>query len=261
MENKNLEKTLEAKDVTLLRSLIHLALKKLKDDGKIDMILFVGVKGRIFDSIIPERLDMKEYYLLNQFKSSLYKICAQLMSENMKISIESYEMGSLIISLVGDAAFLSVMVTRELGHEDLRNLIREVNKWSIVVNHIFQLKPLSGKVVDGYSEDIKKELHNLSRQLFIERFEYTKQYRKNQKILEFLKKEISAMVGVGMVDEILTISFNEIGTAPRYMKDDLWPALIERVTAKIRDMRGSIVADEYYKKWITDVERMIRTFV
>jgi hypothetical protein len=261
LQSKNLEKTLEAQDVTLLRALLHLALNKLKDESNADMILFVGVNGRIFDSIIPERLDSKEYYLLNHFKRNLHKICAQLMSKSMKTSIESYESGTMIISLVGDAAFLSVMITRELDHEELQKIMMAVKKWSFIVNHIFQLKSLSGPDTTGYPEEIKKELHSLSRQLFVERFEYTKQYRKNQKILDYIKKELAGIVGIGMVDEIITISFNEIGTAPQYMKDDLWPILIERVTDKIRSLRGDVVADEYYKKWISDVERITRTFV
>ncbi len=261
MQSKNLEKTLEAQDVTLLRALLHLAIKKLKTESNADIVLFVGVNGRIFDSTIPDKLDTKEYYLLNQFKGNLHKICAQLMSKSMKTSIESYDAGTMIISLVGEAAFLAVMVTRELDHEGLRNTISAVNKWSFIVNHIFQLKPLSGPETDNYPDDIKKELHHLSRQLFVERFEYTKQYRKNQKILEYLKKELAAIVGIGMVDEIITISFNEIGTAPQYMKDDLWPVLIERMAERLRRLRGDVVADEYYKKWVSDVERLIRTFV
>ena len=261
MPNKKLEKTLEARDVTLLRSLIHLALKKLQGEGDLDIILFVGVDGRIFDSIIPEELNAKQYYLLNMFKANLHKICSQLKSKNMKISVEQYDFGSLIISGVGDASFLAIIVTRELDHESLRNLIASISKWSTITNHIFQLKPLSGTDIEEYPEDIKREFHNLSRLLFVERFAYTKQYRKNMKILEYLKKEISQVAGVGMVDEILTLSFNEIGTAAQYMTDDLWPILVEKVANRIKNLRGDIVADEYYKKWINDVTRLIKTFV
>ncbi len=261
MPEKKLEKTLEARDVTLLRSLIHLALKKLRDETTVDIILFVGVNGRIFDSIIPEELTANQYYLLNMFKANLHKICSQLKTKNMKISVEQYDFGSLIISGVGDASFLAIIVTRELNHEELRNLIASVSKWSTIVNHIFQLKPLSGVEVESYPEEIKKEFHNLSRLLFVERFAYTKQYRKNMKILDYLKKEIAQVAGVGMVDEILTLSFNEIGTAAQYMTDDLWPILIEKITNRIRRIRGDIIADEYYKKWINDVTRLIKTFV
>ena len=261
MPEKTLEKTLEAKDVTLLRSLIHLALKKLQEEGNLDIILFVGVDGRVFDSIIPEDLNAKQYYLLNMFKANLHKICSQLKTKNMKISVEQYDFGSLIISGVGNASFLAVVVTRELDYESLRTLIETVSKWSTIANHIFQLKPLSGPEIEKYPENIKRELHNLSRLLFVERFAYTKQYRKNMKILEYLKKEISQVAGVGMVDEILTLSFNEIGTAAQYMTDDLWPILVEKATNKIRGLRGDIVADEYYKKWINDVTKIIKTFV
>ncbi len=261
MPEKKLEKTLEAQDVTLLRSLIHLALTKLRDEAKIDIILFVGVNGRIFDSIIPEELTANQYYLLNMFKANLHKICSQLKTKNMKISVEQYDFGSLLISGVGDASFLVIIVTRELSHEELRNLMAAVSKWSTIVNHIFQLKPLSGAVVEGYPEEIKKEFHNLSRLLFVERFAYTKQYRKNMKILNYLKKELAQVAGVGMVDEILTLSFNEIGTAAQYMTDDLWPILIEKISNRIRGIRGDIIADEYYKKWVNDVTRLIKTFV
>ena len=261
MQSKKLVKTLEAKDVTLLRALIHLALRKLVEEAKAEIILFVGVDGRIFDSVIPEELSGSQYYLLNLFKHNLHNICAQLKSKNMKISMEQYNEGSIIISGVGDYAFLAVMITRELDYQEVQNLLASVMKWSTILNHIFQLKPLSGEAVEKYPDEVKKEFYHLSRQLFVERFAYTKQYRKNQKILEYLKKELAQVVGVGMVDEILTLSFNEIGTAVQYMTDDLWPMVIERIADKIRKMRGDVVADEYYKKWVRDVERMIRTFV
>ena len=261
MQEKTLEKTLEAKDVTLLRALIHLAITRLRDEGKIDIILFLGVNGRIYDSIIPEKLDAKEYYLLNTFKANLYTICSQLKGKSMNISIESYGTGTLIISRVGDAAFLSIMITRELEHDELRALIATTHKWSTIINHIFQLKPLSGPEVERYPEDIQKEFHKLSRQLFVESFAHTKQYRKNQKILEYLKKELRSIVGLGMVDEVMTISFNEIGTAPQYMTDDLWPMVVEKIAARVREMRGEMLADEYYKKWVRDVERIIKSFV
>ncbi len=261
MLGKKLEKTMEAKDVTMLRSLIHLALEKLMKEAKLDIILFVGVDGRIFDSIIPEELNAREYYLLNIFKSNLHKICSQLKSKNMMVSIEQYGEGFFIISQVGDSSFLASMVINETGYEELQNLLKSVMKWSKIVNHIFQLKPLSGREVDQYPDEIKKEFHSLSRQLFIEKFAYTKQYRKNQKILEYLKKELSTVVGVGMVDEVLTLTFNEVGTAVQYMTDDLWPIVIERISKKITDLRGGIVADEYYKKWMEDVEKIIRSFV
>ncbi len=261
MQGKTLEKTLEAKDVTLLRALLHLAIKGLRDEAKVDMILFVGVNGRIFDSIIPEILNAEEYYLLNTFKTNLYKICSQLKSKNMKISIESYGTGTLIISKVGDAAFLALMITREMDHEDLRKVVEATVKWSTIVNHIFQLRPLSGESIEEYPEEIKKEFHRLSRQLFVESFAHTKQYRKNHKILEYLKKELAGIVGVGMVEEVLTLSFNEIGTAPQYMTDDLWPIVVEKIASRVRELRGEMLAEEYYKKWLRDVERIIRSFV
>ncbi len=261
MQGKTLEKTLEAKDVTLLRALIHLAVQGLRDEANADIVLFVGVNGRIFDSIIPEILNAEEYYLLNTFKANLHKICAQLGSKSLKVSIETYNTGTLVISKVGDAAFLAIMVTRELQHEDLRDLIRAAGKWSTIVNHIFQLKPLSGEAIDGYPEDIKNEFHKLSRQLFVESFAYTKQYRKNQKVLEYLRKELAGIVGVGMVEEILTLSFNEIGTASQYMTDDLWPIVVEKIAARVKELRGEMLAEEYYKKWLRDVERIIKSFV
>ncbi len=261
MQGKKLDKTLEARDVTLLRSLLHLSITRLRDEGNIDIILFVGVNGRIFDSIIPEVLNAKEYYLLNTFKANLYKICSELKSKNMKISVEEYSDGTLIISKVGNAAFLAVMVTKSLEHEELQKLIATTNKWSIIVNHIFQLRPLSGPEIEEYPGDIKEEFHKLSRQLFVKSFAHTKQYRKNQKIIEYLKKELSSIVGVGMVDEVITISFNELGTAPQYMTDDLWPIFVEKIANRVRALRGDMVADEYYKKWLNDVERLIRSFV
>ena len=63
------------------------------------------------------------------------------------------------------------------------------------------------------------------------------------------------------MEEILTLSFNEIGTAPQYMTDDLWPIVVEKIASRVKDLRGEMLAEEYYKKWLRDVERIIKSFV
>ncbi len=259
-KEKQLFRTMEAEDVTLLRYLLDLSLRRLSEDGGIDIILLIGVDGRIFASVVPDELDSNQYKLLNLVKTNLYHICSQLMQKNLKVTYESYPEGRVIISGVGDSAFMAMISTSEA--ENLENLFGILDKWSVIVNHIFQIKPLRGPAVESYDESIQKELKDLSRKLFVERFAYTKKYRKNMSILEFIKKKLSEIVGVGMVNEIITLTFNELGTTAPYMTDDLWSMFIERVINEyIRKYRGDIVADECYRAWIPELQQKLKTFI
>ncbi len=259
---KKLEKTMEAEDVTLLRYLVDLCLRELQKEGGIDMVLFVGVDGRIFASQVPGDLTPQQYYLLNIFKSNLYHICNQLKSKNLRVIMEQYAQGSMIISSVGDYAFLASIISRELGYEDVQRVIKAVLKWSVIVNHVFQLKPMKGRTVEGYPEEIQKELKRLSRKLFVDHFSHTKQYRKNMEILQYLKKRISEVLGVGMADEVVVLTFNELGTTAPYMTDALWRRFVEIVIERhIRPMRGDVIADETYRTWMSELERKLRSFV
>jgi len=96
----------------------------------------------------------------------------------------------------------------------------------------------------------------------VERFDQTKQYRKNTEILEFIKKKLADVVGVGAVDEIITVTFNELGTSAPYMTDQLWRIYLEKVIQKhVRAMSGEIMADECYRTWMPELDKKLRSFV
>ncbi|MCD6461477.1 MAG: hypothetical protein J7L61_01915 [Thermoplasmata archaeon] len=58
------------------------------------------------------------------------------------------------------------------------------------------------------------------------------------RILEWMKGLIGETLGIGSVDEIVTMTFNELGTSAPYMTDNLWPVFAEKVIEKVRGERG-----------------------
>lgn len=259
---KNLDRTMEAEDVTLLRNLIDMSLRNLIKESQIELVMLVGVDGRIFAQVIPNTLTPSQYSLFNHVKINLHHICHQLKHKNMKISFEQFPDGVLIISGVGDNAFLACIVSKEMQQKDLQMNIASITKWSIIVNHVFKLKPLKGKELDVYDSEIRDELRKLSRKLFVEHFADTSKYKKNEKILAFLKKKVSEVVGIGMTDELITLTFNELGTTAPYMNDKLWLMFAEKlINEHIKQSSGDIVADECYKTWIPELQQKLKTFI
>ena len=114
----------------------------MADEAEIDIILFMGIDGRVFSSFIPITLDKQQYYLLSLIKSNLPHICAQLRSENLKISLQKYEEGFLILSGVGNNAFIACIIAKNIEIAEVQNRLASVIKASAVLKHIFELKPL-----------------------------------------------------------------------------------------------------------------------
>jgi predicted regulator of Ras-like GTPase activity (Roadblock/LC7/MglB family) len=119
-------KTLEAENVALLKHLLEIELRRLKEEAELDMIFFVGVDGRIFASYIPEVLDASQFGLLSLWKAQLPHICAQLRNENMKVSIQQFKHGTVIITGVGDNAFLVSLISREIEVTNLLECMKRV---------------------------------------------------------------------------------------------------------------------------------------
>lgn|GEM_PF-507872 len=259
---KTRTKTLEAENVALLKHLLEMELRRLKEEAELDMIFFVGVDGRIFASYIPEVLDARQMGLLYLWKAQLPHMCAQLRNENMKVSIQQFKHGSVIISGVGDNAFLVSLISREVEVTNLLECMKRLLMGSLVIRHIFELKPMSESNMSSYPKEVVEELAKLSRLLFKERFVHTKEYIRNMEILEFIKKKLSAIVGLGSVDEICTVTFNELGTAPKYMTPQLWMVFIERIIKEhVKRAAGEVVADECLRSWIPEIEKKLKSFV
>jgi hypothetical protein len=257
-----MDKTLEAENITLLKHLLTIELRRLCEENNIDIVFFMGVDGRIFSSHIPQQLTPTQFHLMNLIKINIPHICGQLATENMKVSVQQFKEGSIIISGVGDNAFLVSIIGKNVQVSQIRDTMDSVATAGAVLNHILEVKPITEEAMADYPEEVSGELKKLSRLLFKEQFEHTKEYRRNVEILNFLKKKIQGVVGVGVVDEIVTLVLNELGTAPAYMNEKQWRAFLDKVINEhIRDRCGEIVTDEVQRTWIPELEKKLKSFV
>src|SRR5947199_10542212 len=100
--------------------------------------MFSGVDGRIFSSSIPNQLDPREYRLLNLLKGNLAHICSQLSGQNMMMSVQQFEAGTIIISGVGDRAFVVFLTTKPVEIAMIQGVVAKVVKSSIVFRHRYE---------------------------------------------------------------------------------------------------------------------------
>jgi predicted regulator of Ras-like GTPase activity (Roadblock/LC7/MglB family) len=256
------KKTLEAEDVGLLKHLLDMELREFREEASVDIILFMGIDGRIFASNIPTILNRRQYSLLKMVQGNLPNICAQLRSENLKLSVQQYEEGTMLISSVGKNAFLASVIADNVEINQLEDRLASVVKTSAVLKHIIDAKPLKEEELEAYPEAISNELKKLSRLLFKERFSYTKKYRKNSEIFNAIKSKIESVAGIGSVDEIITFTFNEMGTRMGSMESHQWLTFLEKVINNhLRPICGDVVADECIRMWLPEIERKIKSFV
>src|SRR3989454_6090179 len=103
-----IDKTMGADTVGHLKLLLETELKRAREESSLDIAMFLGVDGRIFSSSIPNQLDPREYRLLNLLKGSLAHICSQLSGQNMMMSVQQFEAGTILISGVRDPALLGL---------------------------------------------------------------------------------------------------------------------------------------------------------
>jgi hypothetical protein len=261
-KTRKVDKRLEAESVTLLKHLLDLELKRVREENNVDIIMFMGVDGRVFSSYIPDVLNPKQFHLLTLVRGNMEHICQQLKAENLSFSIQQYKGGTVVISGVGKNAFLILMLTRELEGSEIQGFTTNIVNASTVMNHIFELRPITPESLSGYDESVANELQKLSRLLFVEKFDQTRGFKKNMEILKHLKKKLAEVVGVGNVDEIVTITFNELGTSAKYMTDEQWMEFTEKVINEhIRKLSGDMVADKCLKSWVPEVKEKIESFL
>jgi predicted regulator of Ras-like GTPase activity (Roadblock/LC7/MglB family) len=257
-----LKKTLDAEDVGLLKHLLDMELREFKDEALIDIVLFMGVDGRIFSSYIPTSLNRKQYSLLKMVQGNLPHICAQLKGENLKLSVLQYEEGTMLISGVGKNAFLASVIADQVEINELESRLKSVIKASAVLKHIIDAKPLKAQELEKYPEDIAEELRKLSRLLFKERFSYTKKFKKNTEIFNAIRAKVESVAGKGNVDHITKMTFNEMGEQMGTMEENKWIRYLEIVINNhLRQITGDVVADECIRMWIPEIERKIKSFV
>ncbi|KYK26917.1 MAG: hypothetical protein AYK23_00560 [Candidatus Proteinoplasmatales archaeon SG8-5] len=260
--DKKIDKRMEAETVVQLKHMLEMELKRIQETNKVDIIMFVGIDGRIFSSLIPQLLDGTQFRLLNLVKGNLPSICSQLTAENLEISIHKYKDGTVVISGVGDNCFLVSIFTKEVDIKELQPVVTGITKGSAVLNHLFELKPITPEAMQGYDDEVIEELSKLTRLLFVEKFDETREYKRNMELLKFMKNKIGSVVGIGAVDEIVTVTMNELGTSAPYMKEKDWIKFTEMIIdTHIKKASGDIVADECRKTWIPEIERKLKSFV
>ena len=260
MVNATLEKRMEAETATLLKSMLDMELRRIRKEFGFDVAMLVGVDTRIFATSIPDQLTAPQYRLLNVVKANLPNICAELSTEAMRLSLTQYEYGATVIAQVSERSFLVLLS----GKQDITKMgatVAHVQRAAAVLGHVFQQRPMTPEVLSGYDADTQEELRRLSRQLFVEKFDESPQYLRNKEIHSYLKAELTKAVGIGSVQEVLDVSFNEVGTSSAYMKDDQWLKLLDIVVAKVRAHGGDILADRCARAWIPEVQRKLKAFV
>src|SRR5438094_8091935 len=109
------DKTMGADTVGHLKHLLDTELRRAREESDLDIAMFLGVDGRIFSSSIPNRLDPRQYRLLNLLKGNLAHICSQLGGQNMMMSVQQVEAGTTILSGVGARAVLVFLPTKAVG--------------------------------------------------------------------------------------------------------------------------------------------------
>lgn len=258
---KDIDKRMEAGTATMLKHMLDLEMRKIKEENEVDAVMFMGVDGRMFTSDIPVDLSAPQYRLLNLVKSNLPHICGQLSTENMQTSVQYYEEGTIIITCVGPNAFLVFLLARKIEFKEMQGLLANVEDAGVVMKHLFEQRPISPELLSTYDEKVAAELSDLSRQLFVERFEETPEYKKNMEILKFVKKKIQDTVGIGSVEEIVTFSFNELGTSAAYMNDDLWLKFMDNVVDRIEVISGDVVAQDFASTSLPEIQKKLKSFV
>ncbi len=261
VKKKELDRRMEAENVSQVKYMLEMELDRLHRQTDIDMNLLIGVDGRVFASYIPNELNSKQFRLLSTFKSNLPHLCGKLKVEDLELSLERWKGGMAVVAAVGDNSFLASLLSKQSKIEEMGTLLEEVVKATEVLDHIFQQKPWTDEVLSDYPENVQDELGQLSRQMFVERFRHTRSYKKNMKLLEFFKKKLKKTVGLGQVDQIISVVFNQLGTSAPYMNDDTWHQFLEKVVDEhVRKLIGDIQAEEYKKLWKMELERKLKKY-
>jgi hypothetical protein len=257
----SLEKRLEAETVTLLKSLLEMELRRVRDDFGFDISMLIGVDGRIFATSIPDVLDPPQYRLLNLVKANLPSICAQLTNESMKLNFTQYENGVVLIAPVGGRAFLVLLSGKAHDVATMGDTFAHVRHAAEVLKHVFQQRPMSAEALAGYEAETADELRRLSRRLFVEKFEETPTFRRNMDLHNYLKTELTKAVGVGSVQEYLTHAYNEVGTSAPHMRDEQWLTVLDLLLGRVREAGGEVLAERCAQTWVPEAKRRLKAFV
>jgi len=255
------DKTMGAETVGHLKHLLETELKRAREENDLEIAIFLGVDGRIFSSSIPDQLKPREYGLLNLLKGNLAHICSQLSRQNMMMSVQQYEAGTVIISGVGDRAFLVFLTTKPVEITKMQGVLSNVLKTAIVVRHLFQSRPITPEILASYDEPVATELKRLTRILFVEKFGETKEFKKNKEIAQYIQSKLGTIVGPGQLQEMVTMAYNEVGTTAPFMTASHWERFLVFVLDRLRELEGDSVAAKAEKEWRAHLKQVLGSFV
>lgn len=256
------DKRMEAETASLLKHMLELELRELGKAVKADILMLFGVDGRIFSTRIPNDLNPVQYRFLSLIKANLPDMCSELARENLIFSIKRYEDGTLITSAVGPKTFVITIFDRTIEITDLDPILKRILMGSQVIRHLFEQRAMTEAALADYDDSVREELGKLSRKLFVERFEHTREYKRNIELEAWVRKKVAEVVNVGQVDEIMVLSFNEMGTKAPFMKKAQWRQLLENITqVHIKNAAGEIVSDEAYQRWLPELEQLLKRFL
>lgn len=255
-------KSLDAADVRLLKQVLQLELDALRAEAGIDVVFLMGADGRIFASSIPGRLAQMQYRLMERVKQQVPHIAASLRRQHLKLQVQSYEEGAVVIAEASKGSFLAAIKVDHGSVKGLDAVIRRTEVACQAVAHLLAERGFSQEELKGLPEEVREELLALAYRLFREAYDTTKGARKNREVAEFLRKRIRDRLGMGLVEEVMNLTYNELGTTERFMNEKLWPRFVEIVAEKhVRRLSGDIVADVCRRTWLKDVARMLESFV
>src|SRR5437764_10071844 len=112
----------------------------------------------------------------------------------MMMSVQQFEAGTIIISGVGDRAFLVCLTTKRVEITKMQGVLANVVKTSIVVRHLFESRPITPEILASYDEAVAGELKRLTRILFVEKFGETKEFKKIKVIAQYLQSKHGTLV-------------------------------------------------------------------
>ncbi|MGC9061029.1 MAG: hypothetical protein ACP5JR_07370, partial [Thermoplasmata archaeon] len=130
---KKMDKTMEAETASLLKDIISMEMRKLAETTGIEIMLFIGVDGRTFSSIIPPALTPIQFHMFNLLKQNIPSICSQLRAENLVESIQIYANGTLFITGVGRNLFLASIKTGNLSFNENMEISMKLKNGAMVL--------------------------------------------------------------------------------------------------------------------------------
>ena len=82
-------------------------------------------------------------------------------------------------------------------------------------------------------------------------------------ILEIIKGKLASVLGgMGPVNEVVTMTFNEMGMQVGMMKKNDWMTFLDRVIDHhVQRLMSDIVAEECRRTWVPEIQAKLKSFV